>query len=143
MDEQPIAQPVIITFLLIYRQFAEPNLSIAFASSLVRGYTMIWARHQSQTIPESSLSTVDWNLYHHWVKNNQIKREEAPGQSALSRKQWDGQTKMLEAFHQRSVHMEAKFLGDGLPTSNLDSDLQSLETEENKKWESTNFKFIN
>ena len=52
MDEQPIAQPVIITFLIFIDSFQSQTWGLLLLACFhVLGYTMIWARHLIATHP--------------------------------------------------------------------------------------------
>ena len=113
----------------IYRQFAEPNLGIAFASLL----PCPWLYHDLGKALNRKPSPNP--LYQQWIETyitdeleQQIKEEEELVNQLYRESNETDKQKMLEAFH-RSVHMEAKFWEMAYQHQTWTSDLQSLEKE--------------
>ena len=129
MEQHPIAPTCYHYISHIYRQFAEPNLGIAFASLL----PCPWLYHDLGKALNRKPSPNP--LYQQWIETyitdeleQQIKEEEALVNQLYRESNETDKQKMLEAFH-RSVHMEAKFWEMAYQHQTWTSDLQSLEKE--------------
>ena len=129
MEQHPIAPTCYHYISHIYRQFAESNLGIAFASLL----PCPWLYHDLGKALNRKPSPNP--LYQQWIETyitdeleQQIKEEEALVNQLYRESDETDKQKMLEAFH-RSVHMEAKFWEMAYQHQTWTSDLQSLETE--------------
>ena len=129
MEQHPIAPTCYHYISHIYRQFAESNLGIAFASLL----PCPWLYHDLGKALNRKPSPNP--LYQQWIETyitdeleQQIKEEEALVNQLYRESNETDKQKMLEAFH-RSVHMEAKFWEMAYQHQTWTSDLQSLETE--------------
>ena len=130
MEQHPIAPTCYHYISHIYRQFAEPNLGIAFASLL----PCPWLYHD---IGKSlNLKPSPNPLYQQWIETyitdeleQQIREEGALVNQLYRESDETDKKKMLDAFH-ISVHMEAKFWEMAYQHETWKSDLQSLEKGE-------------
>ncbi len=130
MEQHPIAPTCYHYISHIYRQFAESNLGIAFASLL----PCPWLYHD---IGKSlNLKPSPNPLYQQWIETyitdeleQQIREEGALVNQLYRESDETDKKKMLDAFH-ISVHMEAKFWEMAYQHQTWKRDLQSLETGE-------------